>query len=178
MSAHLVVTRWGRRKKEKTVRGTIRGVLAFGLLVAVLAAGMAFSAPKADLWPRWLIHDRTSSIVVDHTSWDRFLEKYLAVNTPSGINLGRYRQVTEDDRKALTTYITSLARLKVGALNSNEQKAYWINLYNALTVKVVLDHYPVKSIRDIALSPGLFRSGQIGLLTVRSSCRAKVTIPS
>ncbi len=26
---------------------------------------------------------------------------------------------------------------------------YWINLYNALTVRVVLDHYPVDSIRDI-----------------------------
>src|SRR5258707_5167821 len=26
------------------------------------------------------------------------------------------------------------------------------------SVKIVLDHYPVKSIRDIAISPGLFRS--------------------
>ncbi len=34
---------------------------------------------------------------------------------------------------------------------------YWINLYNALTIKLVLDHYPVASIRDI--SPGLFSFG-------------------
>ena len=32
--------------------------------------------------------------------------------------------------------------------------AYWINLYNALTLKVVVDHYPVDSIRDIDTSPG------------------------
>ncbi|MEO1088179.1 MAG: DUF547 domain-containing protein, partial [Acidobacteriota bacterium] len=31
--------------------------------------------------------------------------------------------------------------------------AYWINLYNVLTVKTVLEHYPVESIKDIALAP-------------------------
>jgi hypothetical protein len=39
----------------------------------------------------------------------------------------------------------------VHSLNPVEQFAYWINLYNALTVKAVLDHYPVKSIREISL---------------------------
>jgi hypothetical protein len=34
-----------------------------------------------------------------------------------------------------------------------------VNLYNALTVRVVLDHYPVASIRDIDISPGLFADG-------------------
>ena len=38
------------------------------------------------------------------------------------------------------------------------QLAYWINLYNALTIKVVLDHYPVASIRDIRLG-GLLSRG-------------------
>ena len=37
--------------------------------------------------------------------------------------------------------------------------AYWINLYNALTVKVVLSAYPVESIRDIDISPGLLSDG-------------------
>ena len=37
--------------------------------------------------------------------------------------------------------------------------AYWINLYNALTVDTVLNHYPVGSIRDISISPGLFNRG-------------------
>ncbi len=40
--------------------------------------------------------------------------------------------------------------------------AYWINLYNALTVRVVLDHYPVASILDIDISPGLFSNGPWG----------------
>jgi hypothetical protein len=37
--------------------------------------------------------------------------------------------------------------------------AFWINLYNALTVQIVLAHYPVRSIRDIDLSRGLFADG-------------------
>ena len=44
----------------------------------------------------------------------------------------------------------------------DEQLAYWINLYNALTVKVILDHYPVKSILDIDISPGWFSIGPWG----------------
>lgn len=40
--------------------------------------------------------------------------------------------------------------------------AYWINLYNALTMQVVLEHYPVDSIRDIDISPGWFSDGPWG----------------
>ena len=42
------------------------------------------------------------------------------------------------------------------ALNYNEAFAYWANLYNAVTIDVVLDHYPVKSILRImsGLRPG------------------------
>jgi hypothetical protein len=49
--------------------------------------------------------------------------------------------------------------LPISAYNGAEQKAYWINLYNALTVEVILSHYPVKSIRNIGISPGLFSRG-------------------
>ncbi len=70
-----------------------------------------------------------------------------------------YAQVTDADKKALGTYIAQLAATPISRLKRAEQRAYWINLYNALTVKVVLDHYPVESIRDIDISPGLFADG-------------------
>ncbi len=44
-------------------------------------------------------------------------------------------------------------------VNSREQMVYWINLYNALTVKLILDHFPVESIRDIDISPGILSDG-------------------
>ncbi len=52
--------------------------------------------------------------------------------------------------------------MPISTYNRQEQKAFWINLYNALTVKVILDHYPVNSIRDIDISPGWFSDGPWG----------------
>jgi hypothetical protein len=42
------------------------------------------------------------------------------------------------------------------------QAAFWVNLYNALTVRTVLQHYPVAGIREIDISPGLFADGPWG----------------
>jgi hypothetical protein len=67
--------------------------------------------------------------------------------------------VTPADRAALRAYLAALAATPISRFNRGEQLAYWINLYNALTLTVVLDHYPVQSIRDIDISPGLFASG-------------------
>ena len=46
--------------------------------------------------------------------------------------------------------------------NRNEQKAYWINVYNALTIDLILSRFPVASIRDINISPGLLARGPWG----------------
>lgn len=132
-----------------------RTVWIIAIALAFSAAASAWAAPRAELWARWSANDPASIVRVDHTIWRRFLQTYLVTDDPSGVNLVRYSQVTEADRKKLHAYLDRLRQVKVTGLNRTEQKAYWINLYNALTVKVVLDHYPVKSIRDINLSSGL-----------------------
>ncbi|MGM0416172.1 MAG: DUF547 domain-containing protein, partial [Thermodesulfobacteriota bacterium] len=77
----------------------------------------------------------------------------------SGINRVRYAAVTSEDKKKLQKYLDTLQDISVSRLQRPEQKAYWINLYNALTVNVILEHYPVESIRDIDISPGWFSNG-------------------
>ena len=129
------------------------------ILELLLVAGSLGAAPKADLWPRWERHDPAGTTTVDNASWNRFLSRYLVTDHPSGINRVRYGEVTEEDRRELDSYIGDLQALAVSELNRNEQMAYWINLYNALTVRVVLDHYPVASITKIDISPGLFSRG-------------------
>ena len=62
----------------------------------------------------------------------------------------------------LAAYVAEMEAVAVSGLNRREQMAFWINLYNALTVKVILDHWPVSSIRDIDISPGLFSAGPWG----------------
>ena len=135
---------------------------AAAIVVAVMGIGLpaiSHAAPKPEPWPRWEAHDPSSKTVVDHSDWGRFLERYLVTDHPSGINLVSYRKVTAKDRKALDTYLEKLQAVTVTRLNRAQQKAYWINLYNALTAKVILDHYPVESITDIDISPGLFSNG-------------------
>jgi len=87
-------------------------------------------------------------MIVDHSSWDALLRKYVRPS-PHGASGFAYGAVTADDRAALKDYIARLGAAKPSALPDDEQRAFWINLYNALTVDLVLDHYPVRSIRDV-----------------------------
>ena len=137
-------------------RGAIPLMAAF-----LLAAAPAAAAPEAELWPRWLAHQQGSGLSVDHSVWDDFLSRYLRRGA-DGIMRVRYAQVSPADRKSLKGYIDALAAAPVGKLDRPEQLAFWINLYNALTVSTVLDHYPLASIRDIDISPGLFEDGPWG----------------
>jgi hypothetical protein len=127
----------------------------------LLSVGPALAAPKSELWQHWTENDPSSVLQVDHSPWDRFLKAYL-VNGPNGLTLVRYSRVSAADRTVLDHYIRQLAQTAVSRLNRSEQKAFWINFYNALTVKVILEYYPVKSIRDIDISPGLFSDGPWG----------------
>jgi hypothetical protein len=56
------------------------------------------------------------------------------------------------DRDALRRYLDGLTALDPLTLTRPEQFAYWANLYNALTIRVVLDAWPVASIRNIRTS--------------------------
>lgn len=137
---------------------TRRPVLPFFLLAALLLAATparAVTGPAAELWERWTAHDESSTRHVDHGAWDAFVAKYVRPG-PDGINRIPYGDIAQADRGALVRYIGRLAATPVDRLARAEQRAFWINLYNALTVQVVLDHYPVESIRDIRLGGSLF----------------------
>lgn len=73
-----------------------------------------------------------------------------------------YGRVSPADRKSLEAYLDALAATPIGKLDRPQQLALWINLYNALTIRTVLDHYPIGSIRDVDISPGLFEDGPWG----------------
>ena len=81
---------------------------------------------------------------VDHGPWTELLQKYV---DPYG--KVDYKAFKNDEEK-LDAYLKKLSgnppdpKWKV-----DEQKVFWINAYNAFTIKLILDHYPVKSIKDI-----------------------------
>jgi hypothetical protein len=67
-----------------------------------------------------------------------------------------YGEVTQADRAALDGYVRYLAALPVSRYGRAEQLAYWINLHNALVVRLVLEHYPIASLRNLGGRPGLW----------------------
>jgi hypothetical protein len=145
------------RNRVTTVKRLISTVL---VLLLVSRISTAFAAPKADLWPRWTAHDADSSGIIDHDAWNAWLGRFVVISA-DGINRVAYGRVTADDRKVLQAYIQSLAALDISTYNRAEQFAYWVNLYNALTVDIVLEHYPVQSIREI--KSGFFSFGPWGM---------------
>ncbi len=86
----------------------------------------------------------------DHAPFDALLSRYV-VSSPDGVNRVRYGawQANTADRAALDAYVASLERERPSRLPRNEAFAYWANLYNAVTLQIVLENYPVRSIRDI-----------------------------
>lgn len=124
-------------------------------------AGTAAAAPQADLWPRWQQHDPAATASIDHTKWEAFLQAFVMPGHPSGINRVRYEDAARTERQELRAYIERLQAVPISRFNRAEQLAYWINLYNAATVNLVLEHFPVASIRDINPSSG-FLSGLFG----------------
>ncbi len=129
--------------------------LLLSLLLCALCTS-ALAAPKAKLWPRWEAHDPGSSASIDHGAWNDWLAAY--VSTPAdGIARVAYGRVGDAGRASLESYIDSLGAVAISDYNRAEQRAFWINLYNALTVDIVLEHYPLESIRDIPA--GLFSRG-------------------
>ncbi|WP_170401160.1 DUF547 domain-containing protein [Ruegeria arenilitoris] len=89
---------------------------------------------------------------LDHQDWSAFLSRYVAPDA-MGVNRVAYGQVTPADRVRLDGYLTDLQAVDPTRLTRDQQLAYWINLYNAVTVVVVLDNYPVTSIRVIKDGP-------------------------
>lgn len=143
--------------------GLIR-LAAAGIALFSLSGFRSFEAnfaPDADLWSRWEAHNPQSEKVIDVSAWNDILAAYVTQDA-GGLNRVAYGDVSAEDREKLKRFIGEQAALPVSDYSRPAQKAYWINLYNAVTVDVVLDAYPVESIRDIDISPGLFADGPWG----------------
>ncbi len=133
--------------------------LVVGLtLLAELLAGSG--ARAGELAQRFAAHDPRSERTIDHSAWDAMLKEY--VEADGHLNRVDYAAWKRESRDTLLSYITRMEQADVASLTRAEQYAYWVNLYNAVTVALILKHYPVDSIRDIDISPGFFSNGPWG----------------
>lgn len=85
--------------------------------------------------------DRTN-----HSTWNELLQKYV---DEEGLVDYRAWNGNAQDRAQLDQYLAHLASADRGADSSRDARlAYWINAYNAVTVKGILREYPTNSIRN------------------------------
>ena len=109
------------------------------------------AAPKAELMPFWNESNEANARKIDHSAWQAILDGYLIANHVSGVNRFDYKKLKANaaDKENLDSYLLSKQKLDPRTYSKAEQKAYWINLYNALTIQIVFRAYPVKSITQI-----------------------------
>lgn len=84
----------------------------------------------------------------DYTPWQNLLAKHY--DPAQGM---RYKTLKAEDKPALDRLRQQMALVDPAALPPKDRLAYWINLYNISVVGIVVDHYPVDSIRDISTDP-------------------------
>ena len=122
--------------------------MAVLLGAALLAA--ACGPPTAEEIAGWDAGDESNTASIDHGAWQDILDAYVDPD-PEGVNLFDYAALAANaaDAAKLAGYLEGLEAIDPRDYSRAEQMAYWINFYNALTVKVVLDDYPVDSIREI-----------------------------
>jgi len=87
----------------------------------------------------------TKIIAEPHKIWDQLTRKHIS--SEGKVNYAGFLA----DKKELMQYLTELKELhpELATWNKNKRLAYWINMYNAVTVQLVVDNYPVASITDL-----------------------------
>lgn len=117
------------------------------LILAVLLGVLYFMAfPSYQASPE----GKEGSKAPDHTLWGELLEKHVKAD-----GLVDYTGF-QADASVLQSYLDLISENAPTKSWSEEEKiAYWINAYNAYTVKIIADNYPLESIRELHRVPGV-----------------------
>ncbi len=144
---------------------SVRLMLITWARVVSFGSGRAFNGAggaKAELWARWQKHDPASTQKIDHSAWDGFLKNMSSrpIRRES-IACGIKRSPRRISR-VCKTICSRCRQWRFPITTATNRKPIWINVYNALTIDVVLSRFPVASIRNINISPGLSQRGPWG----------------
>ena len=124
-------------------------LIVFIVFMGIVIKGYSlYQAVTANAIEHWQTSDENNQQIIDHHLWQEILSNYLHTDK-TGAKVFDYQNVTVQDKQKLTRYLVALQKLSPISYRKDEQLAYWVNLYNALTVDIVLKHYPIDSIKDI-----------------------------
>ena len=112
------------------------------MLTALCSVSLgAYGATQMNLIEFWNDHEPASLIDLDHSRFEEFLEKYVIDDHPSGIARFDYLAVSQSDFDKLESYLSDMQFMEPRQLTEAEAKAFWINLYNAATLHMVIEEF-------------------------------------
>ncbi len=117
-----------------------------------------------------------SAVNIDHSDWDKLLKKY--VNADGNVDYKGFKS----DKAKLDAYLTKLSKSEpTDKWSVQELLAYYINIYNAATIQLIVDNYPTNSIKDIkgAWTNGFVKIGdkEISLGAIENGVLRKMDEP-
>ena len=80
-----------------------------------------------------------------HDTFDELLARYVR---SGGVDYATW-SASEENHKKLDEYVAALQEMDPADWPTGDALAYWLNLYNAITLKLILDNYPLGSIKDV-----------------------------
>lgn len=86
--------------------------------------------------------ENESNTAFSHQNWDALLQKHVSED-----GVVNYKGFQEDEAQ-LNEYLELLSQ-GIPEGSKEETMVYWVNAYNAFTIRLILDNYPLKSIMDI-----------------------------
>lgn len=122
------------------VAGCVAGL---GVFAAMNKARLSSLLGPPKVTPVEAYEPKEGGPVFDHSRFDAILQRHVS---PGG--WVDYEGLKRDAGE-LDGYIQSLARAKPDDLGRDERLALLINAYNAFTLRLILDHLPIVSIKDI-----------------------------
>jgi hypothetical protein len=121
------------------------GLITLALVLAS-AAGSANAGSKVRIGRTFPASQLVSMDNIEHDAWDKLLHKY--VNQRGQVNYRSWK-ANRSDAALLEQYLQTLSRASFSTSASKEARlAFWINAYNAVTVRGILREYPTSSIRN------------------------------
>lgn len=96
------------------------------------------------------VADAASNDAINHSAWNSLLSEYVSEGS-DGVNRVAYTRMKAEAQDKLLEYLAVMQAVEIEQYGADEQFAFWVNLYNAATVSVILANLPLASIRDIGL---------------------------
>lgn len=92
----------------------------------------------------------TSLVMADYLdTWDELLKKYTSVIEKDGIVLVVLDYNNLEGDMKFKKLLEEINQVEIKKISGDELKAFWINTYNIGAVKMVVDNYPIESIKDV-----------------------------